>query len=107
MLWIFPTDFSPGVPAAAGLPVVRIPMSFYPSNTAVTKSKTWGLVTEGPNIPSVAPIQDKKTHTNSIRFGLSFLGPKWSKETLVGLAYACEQRTHTRLRVKPYIQPNV
>jgi amidase len=58
-------------------------------------------------MPSVVPIQDKKTHTDSIRFGLSFLGLKWSEETLIGFAYAYKQRTHTRLRVKCYIQPNV
>jgi amidase len=41
------------------------------------------------------------------RFGLSFLGGQWSEETLIGFAYAYEQRTHTRDKVRPYIVPNV
>jgi len=40
------------------------------------------------------------------RFGLSFMGDKWSEETLIAFAYAYEQRTKTRLKVKPYIVPN-
>ena len=35
------------------------------------------------------------------------MGPKWSEETLIGFAYAYEQRTHTRSKVQPYIVPNV
>jgi len=48
---ILPTDYSPGLPAAAGLPVVTVPMGFYPSNSTVIKSSNWGLVEIGPNIP--------------------------------------------------------
>ncbi|PSS28134.1 hypothetical protein M430DRAFT_24495 [Amorphotheca resinae ATCC 22711] len=88
---ILPTDYSPGLPALAGLPVVTVPMGFYPSNSTVVKSEHWGLVQVGPNIP----------------FGLSFLGPKWSEEKLIGFAYAFEQRTHIRSKVQPYIVPNI
>lgn len=48
---ILPTDYSPGLPAAAGLPVVTVPMGCYPSNSSVIKSRTWGLAEAGPNIP--------------------------------------------------------
>jgi amidase len=41
------------------------------------------------------------------RFGLSFLGSKWSEETLIGFAYAYEQRTHIRSKAKTYIVPNI
>ncbi|RDW77927.1 amidase-2 [Coleophoma crateriformis] len=88
---ILPTDFAPGLPAYAGLPVVTVPMGFYPSNASVVLSENWNLVEIGPNIP----------------FGLSFLGPKWSEEMLIGFAYAFEQRTHIREKVQPYIQPNI
>jgi amidase len=35
------------------------------------------------------------------------MGPKWSEETLIGLAYAFEQRTHVRRQRRPYILPNI
>ncbi|KUJ09306.1 amidase [Mollisia scopiformis] len=87
---ILPTDYSPGLPAAAGLPVVTVPMGYYPSNSTVIKSQTWGLVEVGPNIP----------------FGLSFMGAKWSEETLISFAYAYEQRTKVRTKIQPYFVPN-
>ena len=40
------------------------------------------------------------------RFGLSFLGPAWSEASLIGYAYAYEQRTQTRNKVQPYIVPS-
>ena len=42
---------------------------------------------------------------NDNRFGLSFLGAAWSEASLVGYAYAYEQRTQTRNQVQPYIVP--
>jgi len=65
-------------------------MGYYPSNSSVITSQTWGLVEIGPNIP----------------FGLSFMGAKWSEETLIGFAYAYEQRTKIRTKVQPYFVPN-
>jgi amidase len=55
------------------------------------QTTTRGLVAEAPGIP----------------FGISFAGKKWSEETLVGLAYAFEQRTGVREKVKPYMAPTV
>jgi amidase len=40
------------------------------------------------------------------RFGISFMAGKWSEESLIGFAYAFEQRTHTREKVRPYLIPN-
>jgi len=87
---ILPTDVAPELPADAGLPVITVPMGFYPSNTTVQKTDR-GLVQVAPNIP----------------FGLSFLGAKWSEQSLIGFAYAYEQRTHTRNMVQPYLVPNI
>lgn len=39
------------------------------------------------------------------RFGLSFIGAAWSEASLIGYAYAYEQRTQTRNKVRPYIVP--
>ena len=48
---ILPTDYSSGPSARAGLPVVTVPLGSYPANTTVVKSRNWGLVQVGPNIP--------------------------------------------------------
>jgi amidase len=47
---ILPADYSPGLPAHAGLPVVTICMGFYPSNSSATSFRPWNLVAVGPNI---------------------------------------------------------
>ncbi|KAK0516763.1 hypothetical protein JMJ35_001366 [Cladonia borealis] len=86
---ILPTDFSPGLPALVGTPVITVPLGFYPANETVVRNMRGSLVETGPNIP----------------FGLSFLGPAWSEATLIGFGYAFEQRTMVRNKVQPYIEP--
>jgi amidase len=39
------------------------------------------------------------------RFGISFLGAKFTETKLIGMAYAFEQRTKVRDKVQPYIVP--
>jgi amidase len=39
------------------------------------------------------------------RFGISFMGAKFSEAKLIGLAYAYEQRTRVREHGKPIIEP--
>ena len=41
------------------------------------------------------------------RFGISFLGAKFTETKLIGMAYAFEQRTKIRDKVQPYIVPTV
>ena len=48
---ILPTDFSPGLPALIGTPVVTVPLGFYPANETVIKNTRDTLVEVGPNIP--------------------------------------------------------
>ncbi|KAL8730034.1 MAG: hypothetical protein Q9166_004358 [cf. Caloplaca sp. 2 TL-2023] len=88
---ILPTDFSPGLPALIGTPVVTVPLGFYPANTTVVRNRRGTLVETAPNIP----------------FGLSFIGPAWSEASLIGYAYAYEQRTMVRNEVQPYLMPKV
>ncbi|KAL2062102.1 hypothetical protein VTL71DRAFT_6368 [Oculimacula yallundae] len=86
---ILPTNYASGPSARAGLPVVTVPLGCYPANTTVQKTKDWNLVQVAPNIP----------------FGISFIGAKWSEESLIGYAYAFEQRTQVRSQIKPHIAP--
>lgn len=48
---ILPTDYSPSLPAYAGLPVVTVPMGFYPSSSKIVAFPPWNLTAIGPNIP--------------------------------------------------------
>lgn len=86
---VLPTFASYQLPAIGGLPVVTVPLGFYPSNTPTKMNAKGNLVSVAPNIP----------------YGIAFIGRKWSEERLIGLAYAFEQRTLVRRRLKPHILP--
>jgi amidase len=86
---VLPTDYSPGPSAIIGAPVITVPLGAYPANTTVETNARGDLNATAPNVP----------------FGISFAGRKWSEEGLVGLAYAFEQRTRVRERVRPYVVP--
>ncbi|PSK34088.1 aspartyl/glutamyl-tRNA(Asn/Gln) amidotransferase, A subunit [Elsinoe australis] len=86
---VLPTDYSPGIPALVGSPVITVPLGFYPANQTVIKNTRGNLVDTAPGVP----------------FGISFLGRKFDEETLVGLGYAFEQKTMTRGKGKPYLLP--
>ncbi|KAL8739166.1 MAG: hypothetical protein Q9181_000195 [Wetmoreana brouardii] len=86
---IMPTFTSFHLPAIAGLPIVSVPLGFYPAQTPLTMNLKKTMVSIAPNIP----------------FGISFVGRKWSEEKLISLAYAFEQRTMIRRKMKPYIRP--
>ncbi|KAF1349979.1 amidase [Delphinella strobiligena] len=88
---LLPTALSPSIPALVGSPVVTVPMGFYPANWTVSYNKRNTLVEAGPKIP----------------FGLSFMGNKFDEATLIGFAYAYEQRSMHRNDVQPYIVPNI
>lgn len=77
------------LPALIGTPVVTVPLGFYPPSQPVVYNDRKTLVETGPNIP----------------FGISFIGEAWSEASLIGFAYAFEQRTMVRNKVQPYIVP--
>ncbi|KAF7186319.1 putative amidase [Pseudocercospora fuligena] len=83
---ILPTMIAPQVPALVGSPVITVSMGAFLNDTKIIKHK---LVSVGPNIP----------------FGISFLGNLWSDLELVGFAYAYEQKTNWRSKIKPVIVP--
>ena len=86
---LLPTEFSPNFPALIGSPVITVPLGCYNASTRVITNGFGNLNAIAPNLP----------------FGISFMGPKFSEELLIGLAYAFEQRTLVRNTVIPYIQP--
>ncbi|KAI9729573.1 MAG: hypothetical protein M1834_006769 [Cirrosporium novae-zelandiae] len=82
---ILPTQFSPGVPALVGTPVVTVPMGAYPAGQEVVWNSRGDLVEVAPNVP----------------FGLSFMGESWSEERLIRYAYAFEQAGAVGRGVRP------
>ena len=86
---ILPTTSSAYLPALGGLPIINVPLGRHPDDTKISKDQKGHLVQIGPNTP----------------FGIGFMGRAWSEETLIGFAYAFEQRTMVRREVVPYIVP--
>lgn len=86
---VMPTFASFHLPSIAGLPIVTVPLGFFPPKTAIAMNLKGTMVNVGPDIP----------------FGIAFIGRRWSEETLISLAYAFEQRTMIRKKGKPYITP--
>ncbi|CCO30278.1 hypothetical protein BN14_04305 [Rhizoctonia solani AG-1 IB] len=75
--------------AIAGYPMITVPLGFHPDNTtAVPFNDGSGLVFPAPGVP----------------FGLSFVGTAYSEPSLIGFAYAYEQRTQTRLKRRAYTE---
>ncbi|KIJ35770.1 hypothetical protein M422DRAFT_180252 [Sphaerobolus stellatus SS14] len=74
------------VPAAiAGYPIVTVPLGFYPANVTIGSA--------GPETVYPAP---------GVPFGLSFFSTAFSEFELIGLAFAYEQATQTRLKRKAF-----
>jgi amidase len=85
---VAPTMHTWKVAPLAGTPIITVPMGKYPRNTQVV-AWPYGLNYVAPNVP----------------FGISFMGDKWTEEALIGFAYAYEQRTMVRRRVRPVVKP--
>ncbi|CUA76485.1 amidase [Rhizoctonia solani] len=75
--------------AVAGYPMIGVPLGFHPDNTTVVPSSG------GANTVYPAP---------GVPFGLSFIGTAYSEPSLIGFAYAYEQRTQTRLKRRAYTE---
>jgi amidase len=85
---VLPTSIAPPWAAVVGAPIITVPLGHYPADEEVSMEN--GLVDTGPGVP----------------FGMSFLGPKYSEQRLIGLAYAFEQSTRVRGRaVKRVVEP--
>ncbi|KAH6629223.1 amidase signature domain-containing protein [Boeremia exigua] len=88
---VLPTRTSSSISAIIGAPLITVPLGAYPSNTTVIQNARGNLNATAPNVP----------------FGIAFAGKYWSEESLIGFAYAYEQRSNVRTKVKPYMQPTI
>jgi amidase len=93
--------------AMRGLPMVTLPLGYYPEGTKITKNKTDKLVELAPGIPYVhfLFLLLYLLLLNECSFGLLVTGGAFSEETLIRIAYAFEQLTHVRDQREPYIAP--
>ncbi|KAG8706542.1 hypothetical protein FRC09_002355 [Ceratobasidium sp. 395] len=82
---VLPSNACPA--AAAGYPIVTVPLGFFPNDTKATP------ISAGSNTVYPAP---------GAPFGLAFLGTAYSEPSLIGFAYAYEQKTRTRLERRAY-----
>ncbi|PIL28885.1 transporter [Ganoderma sinense ZZ0214-1] len=81
---IMPSQVASAVPALAGYPIVGVPLGFLPTTTPLSPATP--IRATGPNQP----------------FGLAFVGTAFSEFDLISFAYAYEQATHTRLKIRAY-----
>ncbi|GIZ39010.1 hypothetical protein CKM354_000240200 [Cercospora kikuchii] len=86
---LLPTQFSAALPAIVGSPIITVPMGAYDNSTTKVMDERGSLVRTAPGVP----------------FGLAFLGDLWSEADLIGYAYAYEQKTKNREKLKPLIFP--
>ena len=84
---VMPTFTSFHLPAAGGLPIVTVPLGFFPAHTPVRKNPIGTMIQIGPGIP----------------FGIAFVGRKWSDAKLIELAAAFEELTVVRERGKSVV----
>ncbi|KAJ7058061.1 amidase signature enzyme [Mycena amicta] len=77
--------FTTSPAAVVGYPIITVPLGFFPDNVTIGSA--------GPETVYPAP---------GVPFGLSFLGTAFSDFELVGLGYAYEQETQTRLKRKAF-----
>jgi Asp-tRNA(Asn)/Glu-tRNA(Gln) amidotransferase A subunit family amidase len=86
---VLPSSLASDIPSIVGTPVITVPFDSFPANTSVLYNGRGDLVDAAPGIP----------------LGISFLGPRWSEESLIAMAYAFEQRTAARDRLSRVIEP--
>ncbi|KAK3346406.1 amidase signature domain-containing protein [Lasiosphaeria hispida] len=84
-----PTTVASSIPALVGSPIVTVPLGCMPADTPVETETAGDAVERAPGIPC----------------GISFLGPKWSEETLIEIAYAFEQKTRARSTLQRHVEP--
>ncbi|KAL4940030.1 hypothetical protein BDV06DRAFT_27027 [Aspergillus oleicola] len=86
---ILPSCLATDIPGVIGTPIVTVPFDAFTPDTPIQYNSRGDVVETAPGIP----------------LGVSFLGPKWSEESLISVAYAFEQRTLARQRLRRVVEP--
>ncbi|MCJ1470898.1 hypothetical protein MMC07_009546 [Pseudocyphellaria aurata] len=87
-----PSTIAADIPGMVGTPVISVPLGAASAATPVQHERFFTDVVEtAPGIP----------------FGISFLGAKWSEETLIEIAYGFEQKTRVRSTLARQVEPRV
>ncbi|KAI0132398.1 amidase signature domain-containing protein [Xylariales sp. AK1849] len=85
---ILPTPIASSLPALIGSPIITVPLGSASADVSTTKEVVGDAIELAPGLP----------------FGISFLGSRWSEETLLGIAYAFEQLTLVRDTLQRHIE---
>ncbi|KAF9069413.1 amidase signature enzyme [Rhodocollybia butyracea] len=72
--------------ANAGYPMIQVPLGFFPDDTPPAILDGGTTIYPAPGMP----------------FGVSFFASAWSEYNLIGMAYAFEQKTQTRMKRKAF-----
>ncbi|OCH91174.1 amidase signature enzyme [Obba rivulosa] len=81
---VMPTSISSHAAAICGYPVITVPLGFLPADRPMPAAEPTRM--KGPNEP----------------FGIAFVGTAFSEFNLVKFAYAYEQATQARLKMRAY-----
>jgi len=84
-----PTFAAFQLPAVAGLPLITVPLGFYPEGTPVVRNARGSMVAVAPGVP----------------FGVSFVGRRWSEPMLIRLAAGFEAVSGVGPSRRPMILP--
>lgn len=86
---ILPSRLSADIPGIIGSPIITVPFDAFPPGTTTSYNLRGDLVDAAPGVP----------------LGISFLGQKWSEESLIAMAFAFEQRTTARKSLTRFVEP--
>lgn len=86
---ILPSRLSADIPGIIGSPVITVPFDAFPAGTTIVYNLRGDLIDAAPGVP----------------LGISFLGQKWSEESLISMAFAFEQRTEARKKLTRFVEP--
>lgn len=86
---ILPSRLSADIAGIIGSPVITVPFDTFPAGTPIVYNLRGDLIDAAPGVP----------------LGISFLGQKWSEESLISMAFAFEQRTEARKKLTRFVEP--